>query len=92
MGECYISVYTHTYWSVYLHILLYIKLEKVGVLESVGFGTSLPEQLLFESTPGARNHLGNLLHADYDSVSPGKGLRLCIFKKLTPEVLYDTLT
>lgn len=61
---------------------MYIKLEKVGVLESVGFGTSLPEQLLFESTPGARNHLGNLLHADYDSVSPGKGLRLCIFRKI----------
>lgn len=89
-----LSICVHTYILVCLsaHILLYIKLENVGVLESVGFGTSLPEQLLFASTPGARNHLGNLLHADYDSVSPGKGLRLCIFKKLTPEVLHDTLT
>lgn len=64
----------------FAHILLYIKLENVGVLESVGFATSLPEQLLFESTPGARNHLGNLLYADYDSVSPGKGLRLHFLK------------
>lgn len=87
----YICLYTHILVCLSTHLTVY-KTGEGRVLESVGFGTSLPEQLLFESTPGARNHLGNLLHADYDSVSPGKGLRLCIFKKLTPEVLYDTLT
>ena len=87
-----ICLYTYILVCLSAYILLYIKLENVGVLESVGFGTSLPQQLLFELTPGARNHPGNLLHAGYDSVSPGKGLRLCIFKKLTLEVLHDTLT